>query len=116
MSKYTGTVTTTGKSEAIRFEKALFKSHPEFSQKTQVNAHIIGPGTLLVSVAGEAAVEADTESDPVMAAFLSFLSADISQAPERVKAIAATRIKEARELTKGVKVRDDEVLPDDVTL
>ena len=114
MSTYTGTITTTGKSEAIRLEKALFKSHPEFSQKTKVHAHIIGPGTMLVSVAGEAVAE--TEADPVMAAFLSFLSADISQTPERVKPLAATRIEEARELAKGVKVRDDEALPDDVTL
>jgi antitoxin PrlF len=114
MSTYTGTVTTTGKSEAIRLEKALFKSHPEFSQKTKVHAHIIGPGTMLVTVAGEAAAE--TEADPVMTAFLSFLSADILQTPERVKPLAATRIEEARELTEGVKVRDDEALPDDVTL
>ena len=51
-----------------------------------------------------------------MTAFLSFLSADISRAPERVKPLAATRIEEARELTKGVEVRKDEVLPDDVIL
>lgn len=114
MSTYTGTITTTGKSEAIRLEKALFKSHPEFRQKTKVHAHVIGPGTMLVSVAGEA--PAATGADPVMTAFLSFLSADISRAPERVKPLAATRIEEARELTKGVKVRKDEVLPDDVTL
>ncbi len=114
MSTYTGTITTTGGSEAIRLEKALFKSHPEFRQKTKVQAHVIGPGTMLVSVAGAAATE--IEADPIMAAFLSFLSADISQAPERVKMIAATRIQEARKLTKGVKVRDDEAVPDDVTL
>ena len=114
MSSYTGTITTTGKSEAIRLEKALFKSHPEFSQKAKVHAHVIGPGTMLVSVVGETAAEA--EADPVMAAFLSFLSGDIAQAPARVKPLAATRIEEARELTKGVKVRDDEALPDDVAL
>jgi len=114
MSAYTGTITTTGKSEAIRLEKALFKSHPEFRQKAKVRAHVIGPGTMLVSVADEAAAE--TEVDPVMTAFLSFLSADISQAPERVKPLAATRIKKAHELTKGTKVRDDETLPDVVTL
>ena len=38
MTTYKGTVTTTGKSEAIRLEKALFKSHPEFSQKSKVLA------------------------------------------------------------------------------
>ena len=114
MSKYTGTITTTGKSEAIRLEKALFRSHPEFRQKTKVYAHVIGPGTMLVSVAGE--VAAETEADPVMTAFLSFLSTDILRVPERVTPLAAARIEEARELTKGVKVRDDEALPDDVTL
>ena len=51
-----------------------------------------------------------------MAAFLSFLSADISRTPERVRPLAETRIKKARELTKGTKVQDDVALPDDVTL
>jgi antitoxin PrlF len=114
MSTYSGTITTTGKSEAIRLEKALFKSHPEFAQKAKVRAHVIGPGTMLVSVADQAAAE--SEADPVMAAFLSFLANDIVTAPGRLKPIASTRIKEARKLTKGVKVRDDETLPNDVTL
>jgi hypothetical protein len=69
---------------------------------------------MLVSVVGAAPAEA--EADPVMAAFLSFLSADISRTPERVRPLAGTRIKKARELTKGTKVRDDVGLPDDVTL
>jgi antitoxin PrlF len=62
--------------------------------------------------------EATTESEdnPVMAAFLSFLDRDISQTPDRVKPLSATRIEEARALTKGVKVRDDEPIPDDRTL
>jgi hypothetical protein len=53
-----------------------------------------------------------------MAAFLSFLSADISRTPERVRPLAETRIKikKARELTKGTKIRDDVALPDDLTL
>jgi len=114
MSTYNGTITTTGKSEAIRLEKALFRSHPEFRQKAKVQAHVIGPGTMLVSIAGEAPAEA--ESDPVMSAFLSFLSADMSRSPERVKPLGATRIKQARELTKRTKVSDDEILPDDVIL
>ncbi|SRR5258707_3428217 len=114
MSSYTGSVTTTGKSEAIRLEKALFKSHPEFRQKAKVRAHVIGPGTLLVSVDGEATVE--NRADPVMAAFLSFLAGDIARAPGRVKPLGATRIEEARELTKDVTVDDAEALPDNVSL
>ena len=114
MNAYSGKITTTGKSEAIRLEKALFRSHPEFRQKARVRAHVIGPGTLLVSVADKATEGRD--ADPVMAAFLSFLSADISRTPERVRPLVGTRIKKARELTKGTKVRDDVALPDDVTL
>jgi antitoxin PrlF len=90
MGTYRGTITTTGK--AIRLEKAQFKSHPEFRQKSKVHAHvnvhahIIAPGTMLVSVAGEA--PAQTEADPIMAAFLSFLSADILRSPDGVKPLA----------------------------
>ena len=114
MSTYTGTITTTGKSEAIRLEKALFKSHPEFRQKSKVQAHVIGPGTMLVSVADE--VTADTRADPVMAAFLSFVAQDIARKPARVKPLGATRIEEARKLTEGVTVDDSETLPDDISL
>ena len=114
MSTYTGTITTTGKSEAIRLEKALFKSHPEFAQKSKVRAHVIGPGTMLVSVAGETA--AAPHADPVVAAFLSFLAVDMSKSPGRIRQLTARQIRQARALTRGVKVRDDDALPDDVTL
>jgi antitoxin PrlF len=114
MTRYTGTITTTGKSEAIRLEKALFKSHPEFRQKAKVQADVIGPGTMLVSVADE--IPGNKRADPVMAAFLSFLAADIARVPARVKPLDAARIAEARELTEGVTVDDGETLPDDVSL
>src|SRR5260370_41979231 len=114
MSRYCGTMDNRGKWEAIRLEKALFKSHPEFSQRAKVEVHVIAPGTMLVSVAGQADVE--TEADPIVAAFLGFLAKDISAAPGRIEPLAATRIKKARELTRRVKVRNDYTLPDDVTL
>jgi antitoxin PrlF len=114
MTRYSGTITTTGKSEAIRLEKALFKSHPEFSQKARVEACVIAPGTMLVSVTGQADIE--SEADPVMDAFLGFLAEDMSTAPERIKPLATTRIKKARDLTRRVKVRDDDTLPDDIIL
>ena len=114
MSRYTGTVTTTGKSEAIRLEKALFRSHPEFRQKVKVHAHVIAPGTMLVSVADE--VTTGGSADPVMAAFLSFLAKDIADKPARVEPLSPALIEEARALTKGVTVDDGEALPDDVGL
>lgn len=111
---YAGTITTTGKSEAIRLEKSLFKSHPEFRQRSKVHAHVIGHGTMLVSVADDETTE--SEVDPIMTAFLSFLDGEIAQSPDRIKPLSETRIAEARELTKDVKVSDNESLPDDVTL
>jgi antitoxin PrlF len=114
MTSYSGTITTTGKSEAIRLEKALFKSHPEFRQKTKVQAHVIGPGTMLISVADDG--EPSDAADPVMAAFLSFLAEDITRHPEHIKPLAATRIEEARKLAEGVIVDDSDTIPDDVTL
>jgi antitoxin PrlF len=111
---YAGTITTTGKSQAIRLEKSLFRSHPEFRQKGKVQAHVIGPGTMLVSVAETE--ETESAEDPIMAAFLAFLDREIEQSPERIKPLSATRIEEARSLTKDVEVSDDESLPDDVTL
>jgi antitoxin PrlF len=111
---YAGTITTTGKSEAIRLEKSLFKSHPEFRQRSKVQAHVIGHGTMLVSVADDETTE--SEVDPIMAAFLSFLDREIAQSPDRIKPLSATRIAEARELTKDVEVSDNESLPDDVSL
>jgi len=111
---YTGTITTTGRSEAIRLEKSLFRSHPEFRQKSKVQAHVIGHGTLLLSVTEDEANEC--EVDPIMTAFLSFLDREIADAPGRIQPLSSTRIAEARELTKDVEVSDDESLPDDVTL
>ena len=35
---FEGSVTTTGRSEAVRLEKAFFRAHPEFRQKARVRA------------------------------------------------------------------------------
>ena len=55
MSTFTGSITTTGKSEAIRLDKALFRLHPEFRQKAKVRAQVIAPGHALISVVEEGA-------------------------------------------------------------
>jgi hypothetical protein len=51
----------------------------------------------------------------LIAAFLSSLDREIAQSPDCIKPLSATRIDEARELTKGVEVSDDEALPTRVT-
>ena len=72
MNSFRGSITTSGKSEAIRLEKALFRLHPEFRQKAKVRADIIAPGRALITVVdGQAGGE--EEEDPVMLAYLAFL-------------------------------------------
>ena len=54
-------------------------------------------------------------ADPIIFAFLDLLSKDISAAPGRIEPLASTRINNARDLTRRIKVRDGDALPDDVT-
>src|SRR5580698_5372586 len=79
---YRGKQARTGNSLGLRFDKALFQSHPEFSG--EVRAHVIAPGRMLV-VAEPVAESRRRESDPVMEAFLSFLAADMSNSPRQIK-------------------------------
>jgi antitoxin PrlF len=110
--RYSGTVTTSGNSEAIRLEKSLFRAHPEFQRSSRVTASVIAPGQMLVSVADDSAAE----DDPVLDVFLAFLESDMERHPERLEPLSAGSISRAAELTKGIVVGDDEIFPDDVTV
>ncbi|WP_374321521.1 type II toxin-antitoxin system PrlF family antitoxin [Brevundimonas sp.] len=112
---FEGSVTTTGRSEAVRLEKAFFRAHPEFRQKARVRAQAIGEGHVLVSVA-EPLVPTSDEVDPVVSAYLSFLEADMVAHPERLSPFSSADLAAARELTRGVEVSDDDALTDDVTI
>jgi len=111
---FEGSVTTTGRSEAVRLEKAFFRAHPEFRQKARVRAQAIGEGHVLVSVA-EPMISTSEEVDPVVSAYLSFLEADMVAHPERLSPFSSADLATARELVRDVVVADDEALPDDVT-
>jgi antitoxin PrlF len=111
---YSGKITTTGKSEAIRLEKSLFRSHPEFKQKAKVRAEVIGPGTMLISLDGPAA--GPKKEDPVIGAFLSFLERDMREGPARLAPLSRARLAQVRKLVAGTRSSDDDVLPADVTL
>ncbi len=106
---FKGTITTTGRSEALRLDKALFKAHPEFRQKARIRAQVIGPGSLLVTP------DAD-ERDPVVVAYLAFLERDQREHPERLRPFTESEVARLEALTKDIVVRDDESIPDDVTL
>jgi antitoxin PrlF len=115
MPKYNGSITTTGRSEAIRLDKDLFRQHPEFQQKAKVQAHVIAPGQILISLLDEPESE-DEEEDPVVIAFLGFLEQDMMDHPERIQPITEELLQSISELTQGVNVSDNEVLPDEIGL
>ncbi|MBV9157181.1 MAG: type II toxin-antitoxin system PrlF family antitoxin [Acidobacteriaceae bacterium] len=79
---YRGKQAKTGNSLGLRFDKALFQSHPEFSG--EVRAHVIAPGRLLV-VAESRRKTRGPESDPVLEAFLGFLAADMTRSPQQIR-------------------------------
>ena len=117
---FKGSITTTGRSEALRLDKALFKAHPEFKQRAKIRAHVIGPGSLLVMLdspeGGTTNADDLIEADPVVAAYLSFLERDMSEHPERLRPFSEADIARICALTRDVTVSDDAVIPDDVTL
>src|SRR5580700_8729000 len=80
--EYRGKQAKTGNSLGLRFDRALFRSHPEFSG--EVRAHVIAPGRMLVVAEPEAKPDR-READPVMEAFLSFLAADMVRSPHLIK-------------------------------
>jgi hypothetical protein len=79
---YWGKQAKMGDSLGLRFDKALFRNHPEFFG--EVHAHVIAPGRMLV-VAERITKSRRRENDPVMERFLSFLAADMVTSPQRIK-------------------------------
>src|SRR5438105_9649963 len=110
MASYSGTVTTTGKSEAIRLDKALFRMHPEFCQKAKVRAQVIAPGQALISVISENPTDA-LDDDPIVLAFLNMLGEDMRRNPGRRSGLSKRDIARALRLTKNVRVADSDRLP-----
>lgn len=115
ITRYTGSITTSGSSEAIRLEKSVFRAHPEFRQRAKVTAMVIAPGQMLISLVDDTP-RAQPDDDPILATFLGFLERDMAQAPQRLEPLSAGSVATAVELTQGIAVDDEEPLPHDVTL
>lgn len=109
-TEYRGKQARTGNSFGFRFDRALFKSHPEFAG--EVKAQVIAPGRMLVSV-----VEPVAEcADPVMASFLAFLGSDIARAPETIQPMSRDLTTRIDRLVEGVAVSPDESLGEESLL
>src|SRR5260370_37465411 len=99
MPTFTGSITTTGKSEAIGLDKALFRLHPEFRQKAKVRAQVISPGHALISVIDDEAAPPAQDEDPVVTAFLAFLERDLKKQPGRRTRLSKASLARAVRLT-----------------
>ncbi|VAW82802.1 hypothetical protein MNBD_GAMMA12-601 [hydrothermal vent metagenome] len=100
---FKGKVTTTGNSEALRFEKSLFKSLPKFANGAPLTARRLADDVLIIHVdMPDMGVESDR--DPVMDAFLSFVEQDILDNPQAIQPIAQSEMDEIADLVKGVSV------------
>lgn len=103
---YTGKISTSGNSDAIRLDKNLFKQHPEFKQQAKIRANVIAPGTMLLQIIDSPDTEG--ESDPIVEAFLAFLEQDMIANPVNITPVSANQMEEIATLTAGVSVTDDD--------
>ncbi len=107
---YRGKQAKTGNSLGLRFDKALFLSHPEFSG--EVRAHVIAPGRMLV-VAEPRTKNRRQESDPVIEAFLSFLAEDMAKSPQQIRPLSQAVAERIDKLVGHLPVNPHEDLGDE---
>jgi hypothetical protein len=110
---YRGKQAKTGNSLGLRFERALFHSHPEFNG--EVEAHVIGPGRMLV-VADPEPKKKSTEEDPVLSSFMSFLAADMQRSPEHITQLDSGVIEHIGTLVSDVETSPEEDLGDEALI
>ncbi len=110
---YHGKQAKTGNSLGLRFERALFHSHPEFSG--EVKAHIIGPGRMLV-VAEPESKRKSAEEDSVLSSFMSFLAADMQRSPEQIVPLQAGVMGRIGKLVSDVNTSPKEDLGDEALI
>jgi hypothetical protein len=116
MTRFSGKITTSGNSQSIRFEKALFQTNPEFRQQANVTAQVIAPGRLLVLVdESDQILVNQPENDPIMETFLAFIAEDIKTHPQGIKSLEQETLARVTELVKDVVVSDADVIPDDIS-
>lgn len=111
---YTGRAARSGNSQALAFEKALFRAHPEFTEG-RLAADYIGPGCLLVRAVADAEAVLQQDDDPVLAAYLAFLERDMMAHPEHIRPLSPDLLARARALVGDMEVDMNEDLGDEFT-
>jgi hypothetical protein len=111
-TEYRGKQAKTGNSLGFRFDRALFKSHPEFNG--EVRAKVIAPGRMLVSA--KTTVSGQDRNDAVVGAFLAFLAKEMQRSPQSIKPLDETLVNRAEVLVEGVAVAPEEDLGDEALL
>jgi antitoxin PrlF len=110
--EYRGKQAKTGNSLGFRFDRALFRSHPEFNG--DVRAKVIAPGRMLVSA--ETNVPIKEREDVVVAAFLAFLAKEMRRDPRVITPLDSELTRRINSLTDGISVSPDEDLGDEVLI
>jgi hypothetical protein len=108
---YRGRAATTGNSQSMAFEKALFRAHPEFASG-RLEAEPISKHYMLVRAIPDEQDEAG--EDPVVGAYLEFLAEQMQAEPHLIRGLSS--LERAAALVEGMEVDPDEDLGDDVTL
>ena len=110
---YRGKQAKTGNSLGLRFERALFHSHPEFNG--EVEAYVIGPGRMLV-VAEPEPKKKRAEEDPVLSSFMSFLASDMHRSPGHITPLDSDVLDRLGTLVRDVKSSPEEDLGDEALI
>jgi hypothetical protein len=95
----------------MAFEKALFRAHPEFASG-RLEAEPISKHYMLVRAIPD--VDEEMSADPVVGAYLEFLSEQMQARPDLIKGLSS--IDRAQALVGDLVVDPDEDLGDDLTL
>jgi hypothetical protein len=111
---YRGRQAKTGNSLGLRFERALFHSHPEFNG--EVEAHVIGPGRMLVVADPESRKKKSADEDPVLSSFMSFLASDMRNSPVHITPLDSGDLDRIGTLVQEVKTSPEEDLGDEAPI
>jgi antitoxin PrlF len=113
MASYNAKATTVGHSKALRLDRALFRAHPEFGTG-EFKVSVLGPGAMLVTATR--ASREQTETDPVLEAYLAFAEQQMLNHPEHIRPLTTEDVRGLDTLLADVVVDRDEELADDFEL